>query len=79
MRFYIFVQGTLINNLKISFNQQPRVDDCSEPEPSSTELLIPHVSKPIGGSENFKLTTTKKFQAHRHVLINCTQVEPFIQ
>ena len=66
------------DDIETSFNRLPHVDDCPEPEPSSRELLISHVGKPIGGSENFKLTTTEKFQAHRHVLINCIKVEPFL-
>ena len=68
------------DDIETSFNRPPRVDDCPEPEPTtSMELLIPRVGKGVGGSENFKLTATEKLQAHRHVLINCTQVEPFLQ
>ena len=65
----------------MSFNRLPREDDCPEPEPepSSRELLIPRVGKPVGGSERFKLTATEKVQAHRHVLINYNQVDPFLQ
>jgi Domain of unknown function (DUF4218) len=67
------------DDIETSFNRPPRVDDCPEPEPSGTELLVPRVGKPVGGSENFKLTALEKIQAHRHVLINCTKVEPYLQ
>ena len=66
------------DDLETAFNRPPRVNDCPEPAPTSGEF-IPRVGKPVGATENFKLTATEKFQAHRHVLINCTQVEPFIR
>ena len=50
------------------------VDECPKPEPSLRELLIPHVGKPVGGSERFKLTISENLQAHIHVLINFTKV-----
>lgn len=67
------------DDIETTFNRPPRIDDCPEPVPTSEGLLIPHVGKPVGGTENFKLTATEKLQAHRHVLINCPQVEPFLQ
>ena len=69
------------HDIEMSFNRPPRVDDCPEPEPepATSELLFPCVSKPVGRCENFKLTALEKFQAHRHVLINCTKVEPYLQ
>ncbi|KAI9074655.1 hypothetical protein K1719_043371 [Acacia pycnantha] len=70
------------DDIETSFNRLTHVDDCPEPEPepepSTTELLIPRVGKPVGRSEKFKLTALEKFQAHRHVLINCTKVEPYL-
>ena len=69
------------DDIETSFNRPPRVDDCPEPEPEpdATELLIPRVGRAVGGSEKFKLTALEKFQAHQHVLINCTKVEPYLQ
>ena len=67
------------DDIETSFNRPPRVNDCPEPEPSLSELLIPRVGKLVGGSERFKMKETEKLQAHRHVLINCTKVEPFLQ
>ena len=71
------------DDIETSFNRPPRVDDClepePEPEPAASELSFPRVGKPVGGCENFKLTALEKFQAHRHVLINCTKVEPYLQ
>jgi hypothetical protein len=65
------------DDMETSFNRPRRVDD-SPPGPS-TSTLFPPVGKPVGGYEFFRLTPTEKLQAHRHVLINCSQVEPFMQ
>ena len=50
------------DDIEMSFNWPPCVDNCPEPElePSSRELLIPRVGKPVGGSETFKLTAIEK-------------------
>ena len=52
------------DDIETSFNRPPHVDDCPDPapEPSATKLLVPSVGKPVGGSENFKLTTLEKFK-----------------
>ncbi|KAK7412314.1 hypothetical protein VNO78_03767 [Psophocarpus tetragonolobus] len=58
------------------FNQGGRVDD----DPiESLSSLFPNVGKPIGGSSYFTLTPTEWKQAHRHVLINCEEVNKFIE
>ena len=50
------------DDIETSFNRPPRVDDCPEPEPepAASELLFLRVGKPVGLSEKFKLTATKK-------------------
>ena len=67
------------DDIETSFNRPPRVDDCPEAESVPIALSIPRLGKRVGGGELFKLTATEKLQAHRHVLINCTEVEPYLR
>lgn len=64
------------NEIETRFNRVGRVDD--DPFESASSLF-PNVGKPIGGSSYFTLTPTELLQAHRHVLINCPEAQPFIE
>ena len=46
------------DDIEMSFNRPPRVDDCPEPEPepAASELSFPRVGKPVGGCEDRKST-----------------------
>jgi hypothetical protein len=71
-----FCSRYLENDMETRFNRVGRVDD--EPLPSLS-TLFPCIGKPVGGATNVNLTYIEKLQAHRHVLMNCTEVEHFIQ
>nr|KYP39706.1 hypothetical protein KK1_038992 [Cajanus cajan] len=69
-----------LDGIETKFNRLGRVDD--EPDdivPSSVSTLFPPIGKPVGGFTYFTLSPREKLQAHRHVLTNCTQVDPFLQ
>ncbi|KAF7843733.1 Methyltransferase FkbM [Senna tora] len=42
-------------------------------------VLIGGFGKPVGNPSYYRLTDMEKHQAHRHVLMNCTHVDPFVQ
>jgi len=55
------------------------IDCVNEPYivPSNVSTLFPYVGKPVEGFTYFTSSTEQKFQAYRHVLTNCTIVDPF--
>lgn len=67
------------DDIETSFNRRPRFYDCPDVGPSTSTSLFPPVGRPVGGHQYFNLTANEMLQAHRHVLINCSQVDPFIQ
>ncbi|KAF7808481.1 hypothetical protein G2W53_035224 [Senna tora] len=46
---------------------------------SRVETIFPPIGKPVGNPSYYRLTDMEKHQAHRHVLMNCTHVDPFVQ
>lgn len=71
-----FCSRYLENEIETRFNRGSRVDD--DP-PESSSSLFPCIGKPVGGSSYFDLTPIEMLQAHRHVLVNCDEVQPFIE
>ncbi|XP_061371520.1 uncharacterized protein LOC133314095 [Gastrolobium bilobum] len=70
-----------LDDIETRFNRPSRVDDAPNQELPKTRVheLFPQVGKPVGGSSYFNLTPTEILQAHRHVLINCPAVDPYLQ
>lgn len=66
----------LDNEIETRFNRVGRVDD--EPYESSSSLF-PNIGKLVGGLLYFTLTPTELLQAHRHVLVNCKEIQYFIE
>ena len=50
----------------------------SQPNDRIAEFF-PCVGKPIGGFTWFTLTSIQRMQAHRHILVNCPAVDPYVQ
>lgn len=71
-----FCSRYLDNEIETRFNRGGRVDDYPY---ESSSLLFPNVGKPVGGSSYFTLTEREWLQAHRHVLVNCKEVQHFIE
>lgn len=70
-----------LDDIETRWNRVGRVDD--EPiniQPKTRiDELFPQEGKPVGGCSHFTLTSTEKLQAHRHVLTNCSAVDPYLQ
>ena len=67
------------------FDDSKRFGDpppCVAPRPEACIEDITSIASPtgtvVGGSKRFRLTEMEALQAHRHVLTNCSQVDPFI-
>jgi len=67
-----------LDGIETIFNRIRRVDDEPDTMASSVSGLFPPVGKPVGGFTYFSLSTKENLQAHRHVLTNCAQVNPFL-
>ena len=68
-----------MTDIETSFNRPPRVDDRPESSTWDDQALIPLCGKAVGGSAHFRLSELEMLQAHRHVLINCPYVDPFLR
>ncbi|XP_060213431.1 uncharacterized protein LOC132640717 isoform X2 [Lycium barbarum] len=66
-------------DVKTRMNRPRRVDDKPDDVGyHEKETMFPKIGKSVASSY-FKLPPMQKQQAHRHVLINCPAVDPFIQ
>ncbi|XP_060186724.1 uncharacterized protein LOC132616141 isoform X2 [Lycium barbarum] len=66
-------------DVETRMNRPRRVDDKpNDVGYHEKETMFPKIGKSVAGSY-FKLPPMQKLQAHRHVLINCPAVDPFIQ
>ncbi|XP_060171296.1 uncharacterized protein LOC132602472 [Lycium barbarum] len=66
-------------DVETRMNRPRRVDDKPDDVGyHEKETMFPKIGKSVAGSY-FKLPSMQKQQAHRHVLINCPAVDPFIQ
>ena len=66
-----------LEGIETVFNRPARVDDEPILGSSIENTLYPPLGKPIGACQNFSLSPLEKLQAHRHILTNCKEVEPF--
>ncbi|KAJ1437530.1 putative transposase, Ptta/En/Spm, plant [Sesbania bispinosa] len=66
------------DGIETVFNRLGRVDDQSNVQTSRECTLFSPIGKPVGGFKYFNLSAMEKLQAHRHVLTNCREVDPFI-
>ena len=70
-----FCSRYIDTEIETRFNRGGRVDDIPSESLSS---IFPNVGKPVGGASYFNLTPRETLQAHRHVLINCKEIEHLI-
>jgi hypothetical protein len=61
------------------FNRSRRVDDQPNDMSSSGSTMFLSIGKPVGSFNYFTLSTKEMLQAHRHVLTNCREVDPFLR
>ncbi|XP_016165194.1 uncharacterized protein LOC107607806 [Arachis ipaensis] len=69
-----------LDNIETRINRPGRVDD--EPidvRHNSGESMFPAIGKALGAVSHFELSPMEKHQAHRHVLVNCDAVVPFLE
>ncbi|XP_057763498.1 uncharacterized protein LOC130983294 [Arachis stenosperma] len=69
-----------LDNIETRINRPGRVDDGPVDVPhNSGESIFPAIGKALGAVSHFELTPMEKHQAHRHVLVNCDAVVPFLE
>ncbi|XP_016185333.1 uncharacterized protein LOC107626964 [Arachis ipaensis] len=69
-----------LDNIESRINQPGRVDDQPvDVTHNLGETLFPTIGKALGAVSHFKLTPMEKHQGHRHVLLNCEAVVPFVE
>ena len=68
-----------LEDIETIFNRSSRVDDRPNVGSSNASSLFPRIGKPVGGFTYFNLTPMEKMQAHRHILTNCKEVDPFLE
>ncbi|RYR67333.1 hypothetical protein Ahy_A03g013658 [Arachis hypogaea] len=68
-----------LDNVESRINRPLHVDDRPhELMPDESATMFPEVGKAVGAASFYTLTPTEKFQAHRHVLVNCLAVEKYL-
>ncbi|CAN0899178.1 hypothetical protein LINGRAHAP2_LOCUS20122, partial [Linum grandiflorum] len=65
------------DHVETRWNRDNRVSNAPDAPVRDTEVTF-SVGKPVGARQMFKLTETEMLQAHRHVLVNCPIVEPYM-
>ncbi|KAL4394514.1 hypothetical protein AHAS_Ahas02G0159600 [Arachis hypogaea] len=69
-----------LDNVETRINRPRRVDDQpSDVTHNSGETMFPEIGKASGAVSHFGVTPMEKDQAHRHVLVNCEAVVPFLE
>ncbi|XP_029145781.2 uncharacterized protein [Arachis hypogaea] len=69
-----------LDNIETRINRPGQVDDEPVDIPhNSRESIFPAIGKALGAFSHFELTPMEKHQAHRHVLVNCDVVVPFLE
>ena len=69
-----------IEGFATKHNQPSRNDDDDEVgDVEQGRTLFPRVGKPLGKPGNYVLRGLAKLQAHRYVLFNCSDVNPFLR
>ncbi|XP_020973052.1 uncharacterized protein LOC107630916 [Arachis ipaensis] len=68
-----------LDNVESRINRPLRVDDrLRELMPDESATMFLEVGKAVRAASFYTLTPTEKFQAHRHVLVNCLAVEKYL-
>ncbi|XP_016192130.1 uncharacterized protein LOC107633010 [Arachis ipaensis] len=68
-----------LDNIETRINRPARVDDRPVDVTNNTGCnMFPEIGKASGAISHFVLTPMERDQAHRHVLVNCEAVAPFI-
>ncbi|XP_016177886.1 uncharacterized protein LOC107620200 [Arachis ipaensis] len=69
-----------LDNIETRINRPGRVDDEHVDDfHNSGESMFLAIGKALGAVWHFELTPMEKHQAHRHVLVNCVAVVPFVE
>ncbi|XP_020992340.2 uncharacterized protein LOC110278427 [Arachis duranensis] len=69
-----------LDNTETRINRPARVDDRPvEITNNAGCTMFPEIGKASGAVSHFALTPMERDQAHRHVLVNCEAVAPFIE
>ncbi|XP_016203600.1 uncharacterized protein LOC107644277 [Arachis ipaensis] len=69
-----------LDNTETRLNRPARVDDRPVDTTNNTGCtMFPEIGKGSGAVSHFVLTPMERDQAHRHVLVNCEAVAPFIE
>ncbi|XP_057746407.1 uncharacterized protein LOC130965663 [Arachis stenosperma] len=67
------------DNIETKINRPAQVDDQPVDITNNTgSTMFPEIGKVSGAVSHFVLTPMERDQAHRHVLVNCEAVAPFI-
>ena len=69
-----------MDGIETRFNRIRHVND--EPNDIGYEevsTIFPKIGRPVGSGTTFMLDPVEKIQAHRYVLFNCREVEPFLE
>ncbi|XP_072094154.1 uncharacterized protein [Arachis hypogaea] len=69
-----------LDNVESRINRPMRVDDrpC-DLMPDERATMYREVGKAVEAASFYTLTPTEKFQAHRHILVNCPAVKKFLE
>ncbi|XP_072054894.1 uncharacterized protein [Arachis hypogaea] len=69
-----------LDNVESRINRPVHVDDRpSKDVTNNVTSMFPLIGKVVGAAAFFNLSPTERLQAHRHVLVNCTTVENFLE
>ncbi|CAN1777819.1 hypothetical protein LINPERHAP1_LOCUS14199 [Linum perenne] len=74
---FTFTSQYFDDDVSTRWNREKRVAVAPE-DPNGESDVIFSVGTPIGDGHTFTLTPMQMLQAHRHVLVNCSIVEPFL-
>ena len=68
-----------MEGMKTRTNRPSRVDDSFNTNISELNTLFPPIGRVVSAASTFEMSTIERTQAHRYVLFNCPQVQPYIE
>lgn len=68
-----------IEGFETKHNRPSRNDEDEVADVEQGPTLFPHVCKPLGKPGNYVIRGIARLQAHRYVLFNCADVNPYLQ
>ncbi|XP_068495089.1 uncharacterized protein [Phaseolus vulgaris] len=68
-----------MEGMKTRTNRPSRVDDSFNINISELNTLFPPIGRVVSAASTFEMSTIERTQAHRYVLFNCPQVQPYIE